>query len=68
MRFKTPYMMAWEKKYPTCKHEFKSDFSHFTSWESNEKEPHFYCPDCHTHWYKGKEWNPNEWDEYVNDC
>ena len=32
-----------------------------------EKEPHFYCGDCKSHWWKGKEWSEEEWEKFVNE-
>lgn len=66
-------MTKYNRESPTCKHltktgyDIKSDFSHYTSFDSYEKEPYFYCALCETRWYKNKIWNPDEWDEYVND-
>ena len=62
----TPEMLVYNKKHETCEHKFTSDFSHYKSFNCHEKESLVFCPDCRTHWYQDKEWNPNEWDEYVN--
>lgn len=66
MPFITPEMLKYEKRYPTCKHEFTSDFSHFKSFDSDEKEKLIFCPDCRVRWFKDREWNPDEWNEYIN--
>lgn len=58
-------MRVWEKKHATCNHEVISDFSHYKSFDNFKKEPFFYCVECCTRWYKGKVWNPEEWDNYV---
>jgi hypothetical protein len=64
---KSNQMLTWEKKHDICDHDFKKDFSHYTSFDAMEKEPYFYCPECHTRWYKNKIWNPQEWDNWIND-
>jgi hypothetical protein len=60
-------MLTWEKKHDICSHEVRNDFSHYKGFDSLEKEPFFYCVECCTRWYKGRTWNPQEWDEYVNE-
>ncbi len=49
-----------------CKHESKSDFSFFPSWLAEKKEPHFFCGDCKSRWYKGIQWTEKEWFNFVN--
>ncbi len=56
-----------ELKPVPCKHEHKSDFSYYESFGDAEKEPHFYCGDCKSHWWKGKEWSEEEWEKFVNE-
>lgn len=58
-------MLRYQKNRETCDHRLKSDFSFFESG-ATERTPFFYCIQCATHWFKGKEWNPDEWEEYVN--
>lgn len=62
MGFKSSEMLTWEKKYPECTHEAATDLT------KGKGEPNVICLDCRTHWYKGKEYNPDEWDAYVNTC
>ena len=52
-------------KRESCKHEHKKDF---TCWSFGEEKdiPHFYCPDCKGHWFRGKFYNVREWDNYIN--
>jgi hypothetical protein len=49
-------------KMKACKHERRKDLTNGLGVERN-----FYCPDCKTHWYKGKIWPEKEWNAYVND-
>lgn len=58
----SPEMLAWKKKYSTCDHYFARYLGSSRGEYANK-----YCPVCRTHWYRGKEWNADEWDEYVND-
>lgn len=44
-----------------CKHENRIDLTHGLGEGRN-----FYCPDCKTHWYKGKMWSEKEWNDYVD--
>jgi hypothetical protein len=59
--FDEPYETKAEKR-AKCKHEKKTDLTHGKGELRN-----FYCPDCKTHWYKGKIWSEEQWDDYVND-
>lgn len=52
-------------KRESCKHEHKKDFSCW-SWGDNERVPHFYCPDCKGHWFRGKFYNEREWYAWIN--
>lgn len=63
------YPARFGKIIENCTHPDKSDFSFFKNFlgDDTEKEEHFFCPDCRTHWYRGKEWKAEEWDRYVND-
>jgi hypothetical protein len=61
-------MLTWTKKYPRCKHPVKSDFSYYPGHTIlDEKVPFFYCLTCQTRWHNGKEYNPDQWDEYINE-
>jgi hypothetical protein len=64
----TPRMLRFIKNYATCNHpeQAVADFSYYKTYGSYEKEPHFWCANCESRWYKGRHWNPNEWDNYVN--
>jgi len=62
-----PRMFRFMKEYATCEHKNRADFSHYKSFDSYEKEPHFYCANCESRWYKGRHWTPDEWDVYVNE-
>ena len=64
--FISPKQLVWMKKHETCKHEFQNNFSYYRNWDDHERVPHFYCISCCTRWHDGKEYNPKEWDEYVN--
>jgi hypothetical protein len=65
--FITPEMLKYEKKGGTCPHTSLSDFSFFASFEDVEKTLHTFCHYCRCHWFKGRKWTPDEWDEYVNE-
>ena len=65
------YSIPARKKPEDCDHEDKKDFSFQTFYRKEgefvyEKNPHFFCPDCRSHWFKDKEWTPKEWDDYIN--
>jgi hypothetical protein len=60
--FISPEMLIYKRKYSTCLHEHAEDLT-----KGKAKNPNIFCPDCHTHWYKGKEYNPHEWDEYIGE-
>ena len=45
-----------------CKHENKKDLTQGLGEIRNH-----YCPDCKMHWYRGRSWTKEEWDEYVED-
>lgn len=45
-----------------CKHPRRKDLT-----QGLGKERNLYCPDCKSHWYKGRFWTAAEWDAYVND-
>lgn len=55
-------MLIYLKKYPTCKHEHAEDLT-----KGKAENPNVFCPDCRTHWYKGKEYNPAEWDAWLEE-
>ena len=55
------YSIPARKKPENCDHKSKKDLTHGKGRDRN-----IYCPDCKTHWWKGKEWSPKEWDEYIN--
>ena len=45
-----------------CEHKLKFDLRH-----GKGKHPNEYCPECKCHWWKGKFYTPEEWDDYVNE-
>ena len=45
-----------------CVHRHKKDLT-----QGLGEERHFYCPNCKSHWYKGRLWSRAEWELYVND-
>jgi hypothetical protein len=66
MNFISSRMLRYKKIYSTCKHEFTNDFSYYESFGDTKKISHIYCPNCCVRWWKDKEYNPNEWDAYIN--
>ena len=58
------YKILKKKNPEDCDHEDKKDFSFFDHMAI--KQPHFYCPDCRSHWFKNKEWTAEEWEDYIN--
>lgn len=67
MGFKSHAQIVWEKNHVNCPHSNVADFSYYRGFETTEKTPHNYCGLCCTRWHDGKEYNPDEWDAYVND-
>ena len=65
-KFLNPKQLVWMKKHESCEHKLLNDFSYYKSFDSFEKVPHFYCTECCTRWHDGKEYNPKEWEEYVD--
>jgi len=58
--------MDWmDKKPEACKHKRKIDF---TTWSFGDEKhiEHFFCPNCKAHWFKGKYYNKEQWEEYIN--
>jgi hypothetical protein len=45
-----------------CTHSNKKDLTQGLGTVRN-----IYCPNCKMHWYKGRSWLLEEWNEYVND-
>jgi hypothetical protein len=31
------------------------------------KERHYYCRKCKSHWYKGRFWTKQQWDDWINE-
>ena len=63
-------MLRYNRNHETCDHYLISDWSYYPSILGNTLEPKvpfFYCGKCCTHWLKGVEYNPDQWDNYVNE-
>lgn len=45
-----------------CEHQNKKDLTQGLGETRNH-----YCPDCKMHWYRGRSWTEDEWNEYVED-
>lgn len=58
----TQQMLRYKKNYPTCLHEMAFDLTHGKGDDRN-----WWCPNCETHWFKGIERNPDEWDKWLEE-
>ena len=45
-----------------CQHEQKKDLTQSLGFAR-----HYYCPECGTHWYAGREWTKAAWEIWVNE-
>jgi hypothetical protein len=58
----TPQMLTYKKKFPTCMHMLSVDLT-----KGKGEHRNWFCPDCRTHWFKGKEYNPDQWDKWLEE-
>jgi hypothetical protein len=61
-KYISPQMLRWKKKHKTCNHKDRTDLT-----KGKGEFPNEICLNCRTHWYKGKEYNPDEWDTWLEE-
>jgi hypothetical protein len=53
-------MLKYRLMFPTCMHTSVKDLT-----EGKGEHRNWWCPVCETHWFKGKEYTPDEWDAWL---
>ena len=56
----TSDMLKYKLMFPTCLHGSVVDLT-----KGKGEHRNWWCPVCLTHWFKGKEYNPDEWDAWL---
>ncbi len=59
----TPQMLTYCRKISTCSHELAIDLTHGKGEHHN-----WWCPNCKTHWFKDKEYSPDQWDKWLEEA